>query len=53
MKQFTSADAINITLPFEGKTYSIDLKKSLAETYFDVDFKTLNSDPGSLEITIK
>ncbi|WP_145411124.1 hypothetical protein [Paenibacillus xylanexedens] len=45
LKQFTSADTINIAIPFEGKTYSVDLEKSIAETYFDVDFSALNSDP--------
>ncbi|MET3828663.1 hypothetical protein ABIC86_000123 [Paenibacillus sp. DS2363] len=45
LKQFIDADNIVITVPFEGKTHSVDLKKSVAETYFDVDFNTLNSDP--------
>lgn len=38
------ADNIAITVPFEGKIYSVDLKKSVAEAYFNVDFNTLNSD---------
>ncbi|MEK4372355.1 hypothetical protein [Paenibacillus sp. FSL R5-0473] len=45
LKQFTDADNIVITIPFEGKTYSVNLKKSVAETYFNVDFNTLHSDP--------
>ncbi|WP_145148446.1 hypothetical protein [Paenibacillus xylanexedens] len=45
LKQFIDADNIVITVPFEGKTHSVDLKKSVAETYFNVDFTTLNSDP--------
>lgn len=47
LKQFTSADTINIAVPFDGKTYSVDLDKSVAETYFDVNFNALNSDPES------
>ena len=45
LKQFTAADNVSITVPFEGKTYSVKLEKSVAETYFNVDFDTLNSDP--------
>ncbi|PQP81840.1 hypothetical protein C0Q44_19380 [Paenibacillus sp. PCH8] len=45
LKQFIDADNIVITVPFEGKTHSVDLKKSVAETYFNVDFNALNADP--------
>lgn len=46
LKEFPAANEIKISLPFEGKTYSVDLQEDAAETFFDVDFDTLKaSDP--------
>lgn len=46
LKEFPAANEIKISLPFEGKTYSIDLQEDAAEAFFGVDFDTLKaSDP--------
>ncbi|MEK3770099.1 hypothetical protein MKY14_16225 [Paenibacillus sp. FSL R5-0887] len=43
-KEFHGASSIGISIPFEGKTYSVSLTKEEVEKFYEVDFNTLTSD---------
>ncbi|OMD29159.1 hypothetical protein BJP48_18890 [Paenibacillus odorifer] len=42
-KEFHGALSIGISIPFEGKTYSVSLTKEEVEKFYEVDFNTLTS----------
>ncbi|WP_342436693.1 hypothetical protein NSS79_25675 [Paenibacillus sp. FSL L8-0436] len=42
-KQFPGAASVHMTLPYEGRTYSVALTKGEVESFYNVDFNTLTS----------
>ncbi|CAH1190264.1 hypothetical protein PAECIP111893_00250 [Paenibacillus plantiphilus] len=46
-KEFEGMNQVKISIPFEGKTYSIDIDRTTAEEYFKVDFKEIGSDDSN------
>ncbi|WP_322924612.1 hypothetical protein [Paenibacillus campi] len=54
LKEFPAANEIKMTLPFEGKTYSVDLTKEAAEKFYNgIDFDTLKANGGWGQISNK
>lgn len=47
LKQFPSANTVQITIPFDGKINDVKLDRAAAEKYFSVDFDALNTDPDA------
>lgn len=43
-KQFPGAATVDMTIPFEGKSYSVSLTKGQIEEFYKIDFSTLTSD---------
>lgn len=43
-KQFPGTASVDMTLPYDGKTYSVDLTKGEIESFYNVDFSRLTSD---------
>tara|TARA_B110000259_G_C13833287_1_gene329596 strand:+ start:75 stop:641 length:567 start_codon:yes stop_codon:yes gene_type:complete len=44
MKKLDFLNEVKITIPYKGKTYSVDVKKSELEKFVGSDFKTIVSD---------
>ncbi|OKP97762.1 hypothetical protein [Paenibacillus sp. P46E] len=42
-KQFPGTATVDMTIPYDGKTYSVDLTKGAVESFYNVDFSTLTS----------
>ncbi|MHA6529128.1 hypothetical protein [Paenibacillus sp. BAC0078] len=42
-KQFPGTAKVDMTIPYDGKTYSVDLTKGEVESLYNVDFSTLTS----------
>lgn len=45
--EFPKLNSVNINIPFEGKTHSVEMDKKTAETYFGVKFAELNADQSN------
>ncbi|MEK3698236.1 hypothetical protein NYE33_14840 [Paenibacillus sp. FSL R10-2199] len=42
-KQFPGTATVDMTIPYDGETYSVDLTKGEIESFYNVDFSTITS----------
>ncbi|WP_059040600.1 hypothetical protein [Paenibacillus rubinfantis] len=43
-REFPALASVQVSLPFQGKTYYVDVTKQEIEDYFDVNFADLHED---------
>ncbi|GKS10075.1 hypothetical protein YDYSY3_10750 [Paenibacillus chitinolyticus] len=46
-KEFPNLNSVNINIPFEGKTHTIEMDKKTAESYYGANFKEMNADQSN------